>query len=357
VRRLVVAAVALSSSCAAVTGFLSGARRGDLAAGVAQAERDQQARDRREEECKRLNDKPVTWEEEREIGGAVAVVLGTKTKGPYTELSPDVVNKPLAELANKDVTPPKGERAALNEYVNKVGKALAAVSERPDIRWTFMVLDEPTVNAFSAPGGYVFVTTGLLKAVDNEAQLAGVLGHEIGHVTGRHALDGYRRQKVSLCKAALTGEDLEKAARVVGGPAGLSQLQREASRFSGDFSRLLNVPVFDVSNATRELVRFLTEQFVELLSAVGNGADTDSARRNEFSADEAAGRYMSFAGYDPLEYERFIGRLADGGGLFQPHPSNKDRMAALAKARGGDVFFEAKAAPALTAELQGLKRR
>jgi Zn-dependent protease with chaperone function len=359
VKKLLIASVAFITSCAGLKSMMSSASRGDLR-GVQNAsrqmEQEQAARREKERTCNKLKEQPVTWEEEREIGGAVAVVLGSKTKGPYTELSADVAGKPLDGLANRDVTPPTGERASLNEYVNKVGKALAANSERPDIRWTFMVLDDPSVNAFSAPGGYVFVTTGLLKAVENEAQLAGVLGHEIGHVTGRHALEGYKLQKAQMCTSALVAEDAERAARESGVASGVNQLQREFGRFGGDFTRALNLPVFDVSNLSAEFIKKLTELIVSGLTKVGNGADAESARKNEFAADEAAARYMSFAGYDPAEYEKLIGKLADGGGIFQPHPSNKDRIAALAKARADDTFGGVKAAPAFTTELQAVKK-
>jgi beta-barrel assembly-enhancing protease len=358
VKRLVLASFGFIfiTSCAAMSGFVSGARGGNIAAGLERGKRDQEARERREKECQKLKEQPVTWEEERELGGAVAVVLGSKTKGPFTELSPDVTGKPLDGLANKDVAPPKGDRASLNEYVNKVGKALAANSERADIRWTFMVLDDPSVNAFSAPGGYVFVTTGLLKAVENEAQLAGVLGHEIGHITGRHALEGYRLQKAQMCTNALIGEDMEKVARETGVAAALSQAQRDASRYSGDFTRALSLPVFDLGAASAELMKSITNAIVKGLTEIGNGATPDAARKNEFAADEAAGRYMSFAGYNPEEYEKLIAKLADGGGIFQPHPSNKDRIAMLAKARAADSFFPASAAPAFTTELSAVKK-
>ena len=76
----------------------------------------------------------------------------------------------------------------LQAYVNRVGRWVAAQTERPDLPWHFGVIDSPAINAFAAPGGYVLVTRGLYEILDNEAQLAGVLGHEISHITGRHAL-------------------------------------------------------------------------------------------------------------------------------------------------------------------------
>jgi predicted Zn-dependent protease len=74
----------------------------------------------------------------------------------------------------------------LQAYVNRVGRWLAMQTERPDLPWHFGVLDTASVNAFAAPGGYVLITRGLYEMLDSEAQLAGVLGHEIGHIVQRH---------------------------------------------------------------------------------------------------------------------------------------------------------------------------
>lgn len=81
----------------------------------------------------------------------------------------------------------------LQRYVSGVGERLAAVSHRPSLPWTFTVLDSPAVNAFALPGGYVYVTRGLLSHLGDESELAGVLGHEVGHVTARHASQQYTR--------------------------------------------------------------------------------------------------------------------------------------------------------------------
>ncbi|HUP22066.1 MAG TPA: M48 family metalloprotease [Thermoanaerobaculia bacterium] len=75
----------------------------------------------------------------------------------------------------------------LQRYVSDIGQALARASERPDLPWTFRVLDDPLVNAFALPGGFIYITRGILAHLDSEAELAGVLGHEIGHVTARHS--------------------------------------------------------------------------------------------------------------------------------------------------------------------------
>jgi len=76
----------------------------------------------------------------------------------------------------------------LQSYVNGIGQRLAAVSERPKLDWSFQVVDDAAVNAFALPGGYIYVTRGLLAHVNSEGELAAVLGHEIGHVTARHSV-------------------------------------------------------------------------------------------------------------------------------------------------------------------------
>src|SRR5919198_2059291 len=81
----------------------------------------------------------------------------------------------------------------LQEYVQGIGMKLARASERPNLPWHFTVVDSPAVNAFALPGGYIYITRGILPFLQDEAQLAGVLGHEIGHVTARHASQQYSR--------------------------------------------------------------------------------------------------------------------------------------------------------------------
>ena len=81
----------------------------------------------------------------------------------------------------------------LQRYVSDIGQKLAKTSERPQLPWTFTVVDQPVVNAFAVPGGFIYITRGILAYLDNEAQLVGVLGHEIGHVTARHSAQQYTR--------------------------------------------------------------------------------------------------------------------------------------------------------------------
>jgi predicted Zn-dependent protease len=89
----------------------------------------------------------------------------------------------------------------LQAYVNRIGQKLAAESERPNLPWTFRVVDDPSVNAFALPGGKIYVTRGLLTHLTSEAELASVLGHEIGHVTGRHSVE--QMSKAQLAQIGL----------------------------------------------------------------------------------------------------------------------------------------------------------
>jgi predicted Zn-dependent protease len=82
-------------------------------------------------------------------------------------------------------------------YVRELGMKLAKASERPDLPWQFTVIDDPTVNAFALPGGPIFVTRGILTHINSEAELASVLGHEIGHVTARHSVEQLSKQQLA----------------------------------------------------------------------------------------------------------------------------------------------------------------
>jgi predicted Zn-dependent protease len=94
---------------------------------------------------------------------------------------------------------------ALQTYVQELGRRLAASSERPHLPWSFAVVDDPTPNAFALPGGYVFVTRGLMSLMGTEAQLISVLGHEIGHVTARHHVSQLSRTQLASLGVGIGG--------------------------------------------------------------------------------------------------------------------------------------------------------
>ena len=105
--------------------------------------------------------------------------------------------------------------AALQKYVNSVGRWVASQSERPDLPWRFGVIESDDLNAFAAPGGYVMVTKGLYHKLTNEAQLAGVLGHEIGHIVKKHQLKVLQKQQLLNLGAGLLSDKYAKDNKLV----------------------------------------------------------------------------------------------------------------------------------------------
>lgn len=184
-------------------------------------------------------------------------------------------------------------------YVNRVGRLLTLSSPRPQLNWHFGVLQDNDVNAFAAPGGYVFVTSGLLNMLDNEAQLAGVLSHEIAHVTHKDYLK------------AMRSNNLLGAALDVGAFVGSAATKGETSATQREFAQ-------SVVNASKELY--------------ARGLD----KSDEYAADTAALETMKKAGYDPYAYvvvmQKLQARAAQDSAmalLMQTHPSPTDRLAAM----------------------------
>ncbi|MEL6352254.1 MAG: M48 family metallopeptidase [Cyanobacteria bacterium J06627_28] len=104
--------------------------------------------------------------------------------------------------------------AGLNSYVDSIGQTLAGVSDRPNIPYTFQIVEDDAVNAFATMGGYVYITTGLMAAADNEAELAGVVGHEIGHIAGRHAVQQMRQAAITQGITGALGVDRERLVNI-----------------------------------------------------------------------------------------------------------------------------------------------
>jgi predicted Zn-dependent protease len=107
----------------------------------------------------------------------------------------------------------------LQQYVQRVGAELAAQSERPNLPWTFRVVDDPTPNAFALPGGFIFMTRGMMDLMDSEAELAAVLGHEIGHVTAKHSVTQISRGQLAQLGLGLGSILFPSAAQSFGGLA------------------------------------------------------------------------------------------------------------------------------------------
>ena len=103
----------------------------------------------------------------------------------------------------------------LQSYIQELGSKIAATSERPELDWTFTVLDDPVVNAMALPGGFIYVNRGILADFNSEAELVSVLGHEIGHVTARHSVEAMSRAQLAqlgLGVAAVASEEFRQYA-------------------------------------------------------------------------------------------------------------------------------------------------
>ncbi len=104
--------------------------------------------------------------------------------------------------------------SAANEYINRIGQRLVAASPRSDIPYTFQVVEDDSINAFATMGGFVYINTGLMKAADNEAELASVVSHEIAHITERHAVKQLRRTLLAQGLATAAGVDQNVAVQM-----------------------------------------------------------------------------------------------------------------------------------------------
>ncbi len=184
--------------------------------------------------------------------------------------------------------------AKLQKYVNQVGEWVASQSERADLPWHFGVIQSEDVNAFAAPGGYVYVTLGLYRLLQNEADLAGVLGHEIGHVIRKHHLKILQQSKLVDAGGKLFS-------RQVGGDDKVQQMIGSGAEI------------------------------------VARGLDKDA----EFEADRIGVVLATRAGYDayglPSVLQQ-IGHIAKDEGsvalLFKTHPLPEDRLTKLDTAMG-----------------------
>lgn len=127
------------------------------------------------------------------------------------------------------------ENKELQDFINEKGKAMAAISHRPQLNYEFKILDASVVNAFAVPGGYVYFTRGIMGHFNNEAEFAGVLGHEIGHITGRHTAKQYSKQmltQILFIGGLIVSEDFRKFADVAQQGIGLLFM-----KFSRDHER------------------------------------------------------------------------------------------------------------------------
>jgi predicted Zn-dependent protease len=191
----------------------------------------------------------------------------------------------------------------LRAYVNSLGRLLARTSELPNLDWHFTILDSSIVNAFALPGGYVYVTRGLLALADNEAELAGVLAHEIGHVTARHSAERYGQSVLGTAAALGVG------------------------------------------------ILLGSEAAAQATSSAAQLAVLSYSRDQEFEADTLGVRYLARTGHDPNAMATFLRRLlghsryeaelagrpeaADAFDITQTHPRTADRVQRAIQQAGG----------------------
>ncbi|GAB4548723.1 MAG: hypothetical protein Tsb0014_43400 [Pleurocapsa sp.] len=103
---------------------------------------------------------------------------------------------------------------SINNYINQIGQRLAKASTRPNLTYTFQVVDDDSINAFATMGGYVYVNKGLIVAADNEAELASVIAHEIGHIVGHHSIEQMRQQALAQGLLSAAGLDRSNAVQI-----------------------------------------------------------------------------------------------------------------------------------------------
>ena len=147
--------------------------------------------------------------------------METAKKVPELDGAPASYTKEPLEYSTVD-------NPKLQAYVDGLGQKLASQSQRANLKWTFTVLDSSEINAFALPGGYVYVTRGIMAYLDSEAELAGVMGHEIGHVCARHGAERATRQQaagIGVMAATVLGAVLE-----VGGISGASNVAGQLSQ-------------------------------------------------------------------------------------------------------------------------------
>ena len=216
------------------------------------------------EKVDQVRDIVITEADERKIGEKVS----------------ELVREEFGVYQDQDVT----------KYVTLVGTVLAQASSRPDLKWEFIVLDTDGVNAFASPGGLVHITKGALGLIKSEAELAGVLGHEIAHVTEKHTVNAIRKNK--------------------------------GVKFAADVAPGSNEYLEGIANAAYENI-------------VEKGFD----RGDEEGADEKGIRLANKVGYDPSGLATFLTKLAarnqeqteERNGLFASHPETKGRISDLGR--------------------------
>ena len=256
------------------------------------------------------------------LSALLLVGCGTTVVNPVTGRAERTVMDEASEIAegrkaHQQVLAEYGayDSPRLQAYVDGIGQNLARLSHRGGLPWTFTVVDSPEINAFALPGGYIYITRGLMAYLDSEAELAAVVGHEIGHVTARHSAQRATRQQdagLGVLAATVLGAVLESQG--VGG----------ATRAAGEMSQ-----------------------------GVAAGWLASYSREQELQADQLGAEYLARNRYDPGNMVAVIGALKDqerfaadvaraegrappaGANWLSSHPSNDQRLAEIRRIAAG----------------------
>lgn len=228
---------------------------------------------------------PIGEEEEITLGQAVAVEAFSRFGGEYRD-------------------------DRLTQYLNLVGKTIGELSDRPNLAYHFAILNSQEQNAFAAPGGYIFVTIGLLKTLNNEAELAGVLAHEVAHITQRHMLETIRRGALLANVSELS----------------MAAMNKDPQMFS---------------NVIDEITDKLFTK----------GLDKDK----EFEADVYGVEFAYRAGYNPKGLQDYLRTLQSQEGhgqsrFFTTHPSTVERIGRIDGLL--EQFADGESFPVLTKRFQ-----
>ena len=228
---------------------------------------------------------PIGEEEEITLGQAVAVEAFSRFGGEYRD-------------------------DRLTQYLNLVGKTIGELSDRPNLNYHFAILNSQEQNAFAAPGGYIFVTIGLLKTLKNESELAGVLAHEVAHITQKHMLETIRRGALLANVSELS----------------MAAMNKDPQMFS---------------NVIDEITDKLFTK----------GLDKDK----EFEADVYGVEFAYRAGYNPKGLQDYLRTLKSQEGhaqsrFFTTHPSTAERIGKIDGLLG--QFADGRSFPVLTQRFQ-----
>jgi predicted Zn-dependent protease len=246
--------------------------------------------------------KAVPWIELL-LRGAQIVQLSSISQDQEVELGSQI-NQELINSGQIKLS----QNQAINNYVDRIGQELAQKSDRPDLPYTFQVVEDDSINAFATMGGYVYVNTGLMKKADNEAELASVIGHEIGHIEGRHSLEQMKERAIAQGLLSAAGLDRSQAVQIgvelavnrsnsrsdeleadQFGLDNLTEAGYAPSGMIGFMQKLLeqggsSVPTFlSTHPATSERIERLQAEIPDAEANVGKGLD-EQAYQNQISA-------------------------------------------------------------------------